>query len=59
MITVYHNPKCSKSREGLTIVQNSGKDFFVREYLKTPFTEDELKKYFSRRLTEPGFIEKK
>jgi len=29
-------------------VQNSGKDFFVREYLKTPFTEDELKKLIDK-----------
>lgn len=48
MITVYHNPRCSKSREGLTIVQNSGQDFFVREYLKNPLTEDELKKLIQK-----------
>tara|TARA_R100001369_G_scaffold20091_5_gene37049 strand:+ start:11534 stop:11878 length:345 start_codon:yes stop_codon:yes gene_type:complete len=48
MITVYHNPRCSKSREGLTIVQNSGKDFFVREYLKSPLSEDELKKLIEK-----------
>lgn len=43
MITVYHNPRCSKSREGLALVQNSGKEFYVREYLKNPFSEEELK----------------
>lgn len=42
MITVYHNPRCSKSREGLALVQNSGKDFFVREYLKSPLSQTEL-----------------
>ena len=42
MITVYHNPRCSKSREGLALVQSSGKDFYVREYLKTPLSEEEL-----------------
>jgi arsenate reductase len=42
MITVYHNPRCSKSREGLALVQSSGKDFYVREYLKTPLSHIEL-----------------
>lgn len=48
MITVYHNPRCSKSREGLALVQSSGKDFFVREYLKTPLSEDELQKLIEK-----------
>lgn len=42
MITVYHNPRCSKSREGLALVQNSGKEFYVREYLKNSFSIGEL-----------------
>ena len=42
MITVYHNPRCSKSREGLALVQSSGKDFYVREYLKAPLSQSEL-----------------
>ena len=42
MITVYHNPRCRKSREGLALVQESGKDFYVREYLKTPLSHLEL-----------------
>jgi len=41
MIKIYHNPRCSKSREGLAIVQESGKEFQVVEYLKeTPSFED-------------------
>ncbi|MDN3594533.1 arsenate reductase (glutaredoxin) [Zunongwangia endophytica] len=43
MITIYHNARCKKSREGLEIVENSGKDFKIREYLKDPLSEDELK----------------
>ena len=42
MITVYHNPRCKKSREGLELVKNSGKDYQVREYLKQPLSEEEL-----------------
>ncbi len=43
MVTIYHNTRCKKSREGLEIVENSGKEFQVREYLKEPLSEDELK----------------
>tara|TARA_R100000935_G_scaffold49568_2_gene74933 strand:- start:867 stop:1211 length:345 start_codon:yes stop_codon:yes gene_type:complete len=53
MITVYHNPRCSKSREGLTIVQNSGKDFLVREYLKTPLSEVELNNLIAKLGVKP------
>lgn len=42
MITIYHNPRCSKSREGLEVLKESGKDFKVREYLKEPVSEEEL-----------------
>lgn len=42
MITIYHNPRCKKSREGLEVVKESGKDYEVREYLKEPVTEEEL-----------------
>ncbi len=42
MITVYHNSRCTKSREGLEKVKNSGKEFEVREYIKDPLTEKEL-----------------
>lgn len=43
MITIYHNPRCSKSREGLQIVAQSGKDFTVINYIKEPLTVNELK----------------
>lgn len=42
MITIYHNPRCSKSIEGLEVLKESGKDFKVREYLKEPVSEEEL-----------------
>ncbi len=40
---IYHNPRCSKSRQGLAILQESGKDFEIVEYLKNPVTFEELK----------------
>lgn len=42
MITIYHNPRCRKSREGLEVLKESGEDFQIREYLKEPVTEEEL-----------------
>lgn len=42
MITIYHNSRCRKSREGLQKLEESGKEFRVREYLKENFTEAEL-----------------
>lgn len=42
MITIYHNPRCSKSREGLELLKESGEEFKVREYLKEPVTGEEL-----------------
>lgn len=42
MITIYHNARCTKSREGLALLKESGEDYEVREYLKEPFSEEEL-----------------
>jgi len=36
MLKIYHNPRCGKSREGLAILQESGKEFEVINYLKNP-----------------------
>ncbi|WP_417886924.1 arsenate reductase (glutaredoxin) [Zunongwangia sp.] len=43
MITIYHNPRCQKSREGLAIVEASGKEFEIRKYLNDTLSEAELK----------------
>ena len=45
MITIYHNPRCSKSRETLALVESlntTGAPLNVVEYLKTPPTVEEL-----------------
>ena len=41
--TILHNPKCSKSRQCLKILEDSGAKFEVREYLKSPLNQNELK----------------
>ena len=43
MTTIYHNTRCRKSREGLEILEKSGNGFQVREYIKEPLTEAEIK----------------
>lgn len=42
MIKIYHNPRCSKSREGLSILEESGKEFEIIDYMKTHVSENEL-----------------
>lgn len=34
MIKIYHNPRCSKSRQGLELLENSGKQFEIVKYLE-------------------------
>lgn len=42
MIKIYHNPRCGTSREGLQILEASGKDFKIIKYLEDPLTFEEL-----------------
>ena len=42
MIQIYHNSRCSKSRECLNLLELSGLEFEIIKYLKTPLTFDEL-----------------
>jgi len=43
---IYHNPRCSKSRQTLNIIKESGHEVEIVEYLKTPPTEEELQEVF-------------
>ena len=45
MITIYHNPRCSKSRAACELVSTStaNEPVEVIEYLKQPLTVDQLK----------------
>jgi len=42
MITIYHNNRCSKSRQGLQLLEASGKEFQVIKYLENIPTKEEL-----------------
>jgi arsenate reductase len=41
-ITLYHNPRCSKSRLALELLKENSVDVNVVEYLKTPPTHQQL-----------------
>lgn len=41
-VTIYHNPKCSKSRATLEILHDHSVDLEIIEYLKTPPSVSEL-----------------
>ena len=43
-VTIYHNPRCSKSRETLALLQSRGVAPRIVEYLKTPPDKAELKR---------------
>ncbi len=53
MIKIYHNPRCSKSRQGLAILNDNKLDFEIVKYLDTPPTEDELKTIIAKLGIEP------
>ena len=46
-ITIYHNPKCSKSRQTLELLEKKATDIDVIEYLKNPPTVKKLKMILS------------
>ncbi|MBN80330.1 MAG: arsenate reductase (glutaredoxin) [Planctomycetaceae bacterium] len=41
-VTIYHNPRCSKSRQTLELLRARGIEPRVVEYLKTPLAESML-----------------
>ena len=66
-ITVYHNTRCSKSREACSILEEEGVQFKTIEYLKTPPTQAKIKELLKMlgikaaklvRKSEPLFREK-
>ena len=47
MISIYHNPRCSKSREALDILQANKTDFKVIKYMDEPLSVQKLKELLS------------
>lgn len=46
--TIWHNPRCSKSREALALLEEAGADVTIIRYLETPPTRDELARLYAR-----------
>ena len=53
MYTILHNSRCGKSRDAVKVLEESGKDFEIREYLKEPLTKDELRTILTRLNLKP------
>lgn len=43
-VTIWHNPRCSKSRQTLDLLKSKGHEPTIREYLKQPPSRAEVEK---------------
>lgn len=50
---IYHNPRCSKSRESLHLLEEKGVKVKVIHYLKTPPTREELEEIIQKMGIQP------
>jgi arsenate reductase (glutaredoxin) len=53
MITIYHNPRCGKSRACLAFLQDSKKEFEIVKYLETPLQFEELEDIITKLAIAP------
>lgn len=42
MLTIWHNPRCRKSRETLALIEAAGADVIIRKYLEDVPSVDEI-----------------
>ena len=59
MITLYHNPACSTSRQVLSLIREAGHEPKVVEYLKTPPDRKTLEGFLDLLGGEPGDLMRK
>jgi len=59
MLTIYHNPKCKKSREGLKYLQTKGIALEVVNYINNGISEQELKDIIKKLNLGPSDIVRK
>lgn len=55
-IILYHNPRCSKSRQALSLLRGTGLPFEVVEYLKSPLSCQQLDRLCRQLSLEPSEI---
>ena len=53
MLTIYHNPRCSKSRGCNTMLLDLGKEVKVINYMKDLFTEESLSEVIKKLNIQP------
>ena len=53
MLTIYHNPRCSKSRQRLAIIEEANKEVNIVEYLKTPLNQTDVRSLLTLLSIEP------
>ena len=58
-VTIYHNPRCSKSRQTLSLIQEKSIDINIIEYLKTPPNISQLKQILKQLGYEPRQLMRK
>lgn len=58
-VTMYHNPRCSKSRQTLKLLQEKGVEPEIVEYLKTPPDAKTLKSILKKLGMEPRALMRK
>jgi arsenate reductase (glutaredoxin) len=56
---IYHNPRCSKCREALDLLNENKCDIEIREYLKEPPSRKELKELVKKLNVKPEDIVRK
>jgi len=47
-VTIFHNPRCSKSRQTLALLEENGVEPAIVKYLETPPSAEELKAVLSK-----------
>lgn len=55
-VTIWHNPRCSKSRETLELLRKKGVEPSVREYLKQPPSKAEVEQLLDMVGGEPAAL---
>ncbi len=58
-ITIYHNPRCGKSRSALALLEEKGLQPHIIEYLKTPPAKEELRAILRKLGMKPEQIVRK
>ena len=53
MFVIYHNPRCSKSRQALALLRDNAIEPIIVEYLKEPITKPQLKELLKKLGLEP------